>query len=53
MLQGVLDSDEGALHALAQSGDALSSEWSTSPYLPEGQLSFAIAALPPGGDPDN
>jgi zinc protease len=52
VLQGVLDSDEGALHALAQSGEALSSEWNASPYLPEGQLSFAIAALPPGGDPD-
>jgi len=52
VLQGILDSDEGPLHALAQTGEALSSEWNATPYLPEAQLSFAIAALPPGGDPE-
>jgi zinc protease len=52
VLQGILDSEEGPLHALEQNGEALSSDWNATPYLPEGQLSFALAALPPDGDPE-
>lgn len=51
VLQGILGSDEGPLHALQDEGAALSCDWSTEPYVPEGQLAFAVAALPPNGDP--
>lgn len=51
VLQGMLDSESGPLRALASNGEALSSEWDATPYDPEAQLSYALAALPPGGDP--
>jgi len=51
VLQEILDSDRGRLHGLANSGEALDGEWITYPYVPEGQLGFAAAALGPGGDP--
>jgi zinc protease len=52
VLQGVLDSPRGALHELADQGKALEGDWQALSYFPEGQLSFAIAALAPGDDPD-
>jgi zinc protease len=52
VLQGVLDSPRGALHALADNGLALSVDWQSGNYVPEGQLSLAVAALPPGNNPD-
>ena len=52
VLQGVLGSPRGPLHALAQDGKALDGDWQALNYFPEGQLSFAIAALAPGDDPD-
>ncbi|HEV8022719.1 MAG TPA: pitrilysin family protein [Candidatus Lustribacter sp.] len=52
VLQGVLGADRGALHQLGDDGLALEGEWSSTPYYPEGQLSFAVAALAPGNDPD-
>ncbi len=52
VLQGVLDAERGPLHALAVEGAALEGEWQSMPYVPEAQLGFAIAALPPGSDPD-
>jgi zinc protease len=51
VLQEVLDSERGALHELANSGQALDGEWVSLPYVPEGQLGFATAALAPGADP--
>lgn len=51
VLQGILDSARGPLHALADTGDALDGEWLSLPYVPAGQLAFATAALPQGGDP--
>jgi zinc protease len=51
VLQGMLDSEAGPLHALGRSGEALSAEWLATPYDPEAQLSYALAAPPPGGDP--
>jgi zinc protease len=51
VLQGVLGSPRGALHALADDGKALDGDWQALNYFPEGQLSFAIAALTPGDDP--
>jgi zinc protease len=53
VLQGVLDSPRGALHALADNGLALSVDWQSGNYVPEGQLSLAVAALPPGNNPDD
>jgi zinc protease len=53
VLQGVLDSPRGALHALADNGLALSVDWQAGNYVPEGQLSLAVAALPPGNNPDD
>jgi zinc protease len=52
VLQGVLDADGGALHALADDGLALDGEWQYMPYTEDEQLGFAIAALSPGSDPD-
>jgi zinc protease len=51
VLQGVLNAQRGALHALADTGEALDGEWFSLPYVPEGQLGFATAALAPGNDP--
>ncbi len=51
VLQGVLNAQRGALHALADSGAALDGEWFSLPYVPETQLGFATAALAPGADP--
>jgi zinc protease len=51
LLQEVLDSARGPLHALADRGDALDGEWVQMPYVPEVQLGYAAAALRPGGDP--
>lgn len=52
VLQGILDSARGPLHALADAGEALDGEWISMPYVPEAQLGYAIAALRPGDDPD-
>ena len=52
VLQGILGADRGALHQLGDDGLALEGEWSSTPYVTEGQLSFAVAALAPGSDPD-
>ena len=51
VLQGILDSQRGPLHALVDSGEALDAEWVSMPYNPAAQLGFATAALGPGGDP--
>ncbi len=51
VLQGVLNAQRGSLHALADVGEALDGEWISLPYVPEGQLGFATAALAPGNDP--
>ena len=48
VLQGILDSARGPLHALADAGEALDGEWISMPYVPEAQLGYAIAALRPG-----
>jgi zinc protease len=53
VLQGVLGSSRGALHALAEDGLALDGDWQATNYVPEGQLSFAVAALAPGDNPDD
>ncbi len=52
VLQGILDSPRGPLHALEDTGEALDGEFVSFPYLPEGQLAFATAALRPGADPN-
>jgi zinc protease len=52
VLQGILDSARGPLHALADDGEALDGEWVSMPYVPEAQLGYAIAALRPGDDPN-
>jgi zinc protease len=51
LLQEVLDSARGPLHALADRGEALDGEWVQCPYVPEAQIAFAAAALRPDGDP--
>jgi zinc protease len=51
VLQAILDSDRGPLHALANSGEALDAEFISEPYVPEAQLAYATAALGPRGDP--
>ena len=51
LLQEVLDSQRGPLHALADRGEALDGEWVQFPYVPEAQIAFAAAALRPDGDP--
>ncbi len=51
VLQGVLDSQRGAIRGLVDSGDALDAQWTSLPYFDEGQLAFATAALSPGADP--
>jgi zinc protease len=52
VLQAILDSRRGPIHRLADTGDALESEWLSLPYFDEGQLAFATAALAPGSDPE-
>jgi zinc protease len=52
VLQGILGSSRGTLHALGDEGLALEGEWQSMPYVKEAQLGFAIAALAPGSDPD-
>jgi zinc protease len=51
VLQGILDSPRGSLHALEDSGAALDVQWVSLPYVDEAQLAFATAALRPGADP--
>jgi zinc protease len=52
VLQGILGADRAALHELGDDGLALEGEWQSMPYVKEGQLGFAVAALAPGSDPD-
>jgi zinc protease len=52
VLQGILGAPRGELHALTEGGSALEGDWQPLNYFPEGQLSFAVAALAPGDDPD-
>ena len=51
LLQQVLGADRGALRGLVDSGDALDANWVSMPYVAEGQLGMATAALGPGADP--
>ncbi len=51
LLQQVLGSQRGAIRALVDAGDALDAQWIAMPYVAEGQLGMATAALGPGGDP--
>ena len=51
VLQGVLDSPRGNVHALADSGEALDAQWISLPYVPEAQIGLASAALGSGADP--
>ena len=52
VLQGVLGSPRGPLAELGNQGKALDGDWQALNYFPEGQLSFAVAALGPGDDPN-
>ena len=51
LLQQVLSSPRGPLSVLQDSGEALEAEFVSFPYVPEGQLGMATAALPPRGSP--
>ena len=51
VLQGILDSERGAVRGLVDTDEALDGGWVSMPYVPEGQLGFATAALAPNGDP--
>lgn len=51
LLQQVLGSQRGPLRALVDTGDALDAQWISMPYVPEGQLGLATAALAPGANP--
>jgi zinc protease len=51
LLQQVLGSERGPLQSLVDSGEALDAEWISSPYVPEGQLGMATAALAPSASP--
>ncbi|MBV9440638.1 MAG: insulinase family protein, partial [Candidatus Eremiobacteraeota bacterium] len=51
VLQGILGSPRGPLGALVDTGEALSGDWESLPYLPEAQVGVATAALSPGADP--
>jgi zinc protease len=51
VLQGILDSPRGNVHALADAGEALDASWVSMPYVPEAQLGLATAALGSGVDP--
>ncbi len=48
VLQEILGSDRSPIHALQDSGLAISAGWQSEGYVPETQLGYAIAALPPG-----
>ena len=51
VLQEVLGSSRGPFRGLVDSGAALDAEWISMPYVPEGQLAYATAALGPSGNP--
>jgi len=51
LLQQVLSSARGPLQSLVDSGEALDADWVSNPYVPEGQLGMATAALAPGANP--
>ncbi len=53
VLQQMLGSERGPFRALVDSGASIDAEWTPLPYLPVGQLAFATAALPQGGDPSS
>ncbi len=52
VLQGILDSARGPVHALADAGEALDAQWVSLPYVPEAQVGLATAALGQSGDPE-
>ncbi|GAC1583833.1 MAG: pitrilysin family protein [Candidatus Elarobacter sp.] len=51
VLQGILDSERGPVRALVDTNEALEAGWVSMPYVPEGQLGLASAALGPGSNP--
>jgi zinc protease len=51
VLQGILGAERGPLRGLVDTGEALDGEWVSLPYVPEGQIGIATAALAPGTDP--
>ncbi|GAC1493735.1 MAG: pitrilysin family protein [Vulcanimicrobiaceae bacterium] len=51
LLQQVLASQRGTIRGLVDAGEALDASWISLPYVPEGQLGMATAALGPAGDP--
>jgi zinc protease len=51
LLQQVLGSQRGPFQTLVDSGQALDAEWVSTPYVPEGQIGIATAALGPNADP--
>ena len=52
VLQNVVNSERGALRALAANGEAISSSFESLGLLPDAQLAFAVAALGAGSDPN-
>src|SRR5271165_2551210 len=52
LLQQILGSPRGPLQTLVDSGAALDAEWIAMPYVPEGQIGIATAALGPNADPE-
>ena len=51
VLQGILGSERGPIRALVDSGQALGGDWVATPYLPEGQLAYAVVPLAQNADP--
>jgi zinc protease len=51
LLQQVLGSPRGPFQPLVDSGQALDAEWISTPYVPEGQIGIATAALAPNANP--
>ncbi len=51
LLQQVLGSPRGPFQGLVDSGAALDAEWISTPYVPEGQIGIATAALAPNANP--
>ena len=51
LLQQVLGSARGPFQPLVDSGAALDAEWISTPYVPEGQIGIATAALGPNANP--
>ena len=51
VLQGILGAERGRLKTLVDTNEALDASWVSMPYVPEGQLGFATAALGPSTDP--